>query len=163
MQTVYSYIEKALSDSHWTIPWRVSYVSVAKQVVVQAYLPVDDLGEIQLLDGRNQPLIAVDYLELKFILTENAITGQASEEVMIIQAIDEGHFTIGYLDVVYQQMNQMIYNGRLQIKELLAGQVTAIEIRWPEETVAQMVATRKSVNRYDETQLQLGDDKHDVV
>jgi hypothetical protein len=60
-------------------------------------------------------------------------------------------------------MNQMIYNGRLQIKELLAGQVTAIEIRWPEETVAQMVATRKSVNRYDETQLQLGDDKNDVV
>ncbi|RPA55914.1 hypothetical protein EF384_09200 [Aerococcus agrisoli] len=163
MQTVYTYIEKALSDSHWSIPWRVSYVSVAKQVIVQAYLPVDDVEDIQLLDGNNQLLGDVNYLELKFILTETSLTAQSSDEVMMIQALDNGHFTIGYLEVVFQQMNQMIHNGRLQIKELLAGQITEVAMTWPEETVAQMVATRKSVNRYDETQLQLGDDKNDVV
>lgn len=43
----------------------------------------------------------------QFILTETSLTAQASDEVMIIQALDNGHFTIGYLEVVFQQMNQM--------------------------------------------------------
>lgn len=163
MQTVYSYLNEALVNSHIDIPWRLTYVSVARQVVLQTYLPVETLEPVTFLDKSNQIIADIDYLELKFVFTEDQQSDTANEGVYVIQPIENDHFVIGYLEVLVNQVSQVLYDGRLQIKELLAGERLEIDIVWPKETVEEMVKTRKDVNRYDNTVLELGDDKNDLV
>lgn len=163
MQTVYNYIEKVLQDSHHTNPWRLSYVSVSDQVILQVYLPVEGNEQITFLNHQHEMIGQVDYLELKFIFTTSAISDYTGDGVYVIKPLRQKGFEIGYLDILLWHVNQVIQNANLQIKELLSGERLEIDVAWSQETVDQMVQTRKDTERFNDTILSLGDDSNDLV
>lgn len=163
MQTVYSFLEEALQNSHIDLPWRLSYVSVAKQVVLQTYLPVVASEDITFLDKHNHPLEGIDYLELKFIFTIDYQENESESEIFIIQPKDTQHFQKGHLEILAQEISHLLYEARLQIKELITGERMTVDMQWPTEEIDQMIATRRTIGRYDDTLLYLGDDTNDMV
>lgn len=163
MQTVYAYLEEALQNSHIDHPWRLSYVSVAKQVVLQTYLPVVATDDITFLDKHNQPLNHIDYLELKFIFTIDHRANETEEGIFIIQPKDTDQFQQGHLDILLQEINHLLYEARLQIKELINGERMVVDLKWPTEEIEQMITTRRTIGRYEDTLLILGDDTNDMV
>lgn len=163
MHTVYTFLEETLENSHIDIPWRLSYVSVAKQVVLQTYLPVVASDEITFLDKNNQPLEGIDYLELKFIFTADHRANQTENGIFIIQPKDTEQFQKGHLDILAQEISHLLYEARLQINELVKGERMAVDLKWPAEKVDQMITTRRAIKRYDDSLLYLGDDTNDLV
>jgi hypothetical protein len=163
MHTVYTYLEEALQNSHIDIPWRLSYVAVAKQVVLQTYLPVVASEDITFLDKYNQPLKDIDYLELKFIFTADHRSNAKENGIFIIQPEDTDQFQRGHLDILAQEINHLLYAARLQIKELISGERVSVDLQFPDQEVKQMITTRRAINRYDDTELCLGDDTNDLV
>lgn len=163
MQTVYAFLEEALQNSHIDFPWRLSYVSVSKQVVLQTYLPVVTSEDITFLNKHNQPLNGIDYLELKFIFTTDYKEIESEHETFIIQPKDAQYFQKGHLEILAQEISHLLYEARLQIKELIAGERMTVEMQWPTKEIDQMIATRRTIGRYDGTLLHLGDDTNDMV
>lgn len=134
MTDIITYLQAELKHYDSNYPWQIIVHEDIQSVFIKIYLPMVDSGYYELIFHLDGLVDQVVETPKKIILP---LYNQADKAEK------------GYLEALLLGIRELSHRLSTQIQELEAGKRLSVDLTWPNKSLESIIATRKSLDRYD--------------